>query len=66
MPSGMGGVDLANELLRQFQDIKVLMTSGYPQTVIDKGGIDGTGIKLLRKPYSTADLAEAIRGVLDQ
>ncbi len=43
----------------------MLMTSGYSEKVIDKGGIDGTGITLLRKPYNMADLAEAIRGVLD-
>ncbi len=28
------------------------MNSGYPEKVIDKGGIDGTGITLLRKPYN--------------
>ena len=65
MPSGMSGYDLANELRRHYQNIKVLMTSGYPEKVIDKDGIDGTGITLLRKPYKKAHLAEAVRTALD-
>ena len=66
MPSGMSGVDLANELRRHYQHIKVLMTSGYPEKVIDKDGIDDSGIMLLRKPYKMTDLAEALRRTLDQ
>ena len=64
MPSGMSGYDLANELRRHYQDIKVLLTSGYPEKVIDKDNTDGTKIMLLRKPYKKADLADALRGVL--
>jgi two-component system CheB/CheR fusion protein len=66
MPSGMSGVDLANEMKRHYQDIKVLMTSGYPENVIDKDGIDSSGITLLRKPFTMADLAEAVRGAMDR
>ncbi len=66
MPSGMSGVDLAKELRRHYQDIKVLMTSGYPENVIDKDGIDSSEITLLRKPFKMADLAEAVRGALDR
>ncbi len=65
MPSGMSGYDLANELRRHYQDIKVLMTSGYPEKVIGKDGIDGTGITLLRKPYKKTQLAEAVRTALE-
>ena len=42
------------------------MTSGDPKRGIDKDGIRGTGITLLRKPYKIADLAEAVRTALDQ
>ncbi len=66
MPSGMSGVDLANELRRNYQHIKVLLTSGYPEKVIDKAGIDDTGITVLRKPFKKADLAESVRTALDQ
>ena len=66
MPSGMSGVDLADELQRHYQHIKVLMTSGYPEKVIDGVGIDGTGVTLLRKPYKKTQLAAAVRGALDQ
>ncbi len=51
MPSGMSGYDLANELGRHYQDVKVLMTSGYPDKVTDKNGFNDIGITLLRKPY---------------
>ena len=66
MPSGMSGFDLANELKHHYQHIKVLMTSGYPENLINRKYIDGTGIRLLRKPYKKADLAKAVRTALDQ
>ncbi len=66
MPSGMSGIDLANELRRHYQHIKMLMTSGYPDKVIDKEGNGDTEITLLRKPFKMADLAEAVRGALDR
>ena len=65
MPSGMSGVDLADELQRHYREIKVLMTSGYPGRVIGGEGIDGTVVTLLRKPYKKVQLAEAVRGALD-
>ena len=30
---------------------------GYSENVIDKDGIDGTGITVLRKPFKKADVA---------
>ncbi len=33
---------------------------GYPEKVIDKDGIDGTGITVLRSPFKKADLAESV------
>ena len=66
MPSGMSGFDLANELKRHYQDIKLLMTSGYPDKVIDRDGIDNANIILLGKPYRKAELAEAVRAVIEQ
>ena len=63
LPSGMSGVDLANELKRHYPHIKVLLTSGYPKKVI---GNEDTGFMLLRKPYKKADLAKAVRMALDQ
>ena len=62
----MRGINFADVLQRHYQKIKILMTSGYPEKVSDKNGIDGTGITLLRKLYKMADLAEAVRGALDQ
>ena len=66
MPSGMSGYDLANELRRHYQNIKVLMTSGYRDKVFDRDGIDNANIILLGKPYRKAELAEAVRTVIEQ
>ena len=63
MTLGMSGFELAQELRRRYPHIKVLLASGYPKKVIDNGD---TGVTLLRKPYKKADLAKAVRMVLDQ
>ncbi len=39
MPSGMSGFELAQEVSLCYPHIKVLLTSGDPKSVIDKGGI---------------------------
>jgi PAS domain S-box-containing protein len=68
MPGGMTGFDLAHEAVRRHDHIKVLLTSGYPDRhhlksspVLDR---DGKEFRLLRKPYSNAELGAAIRSVL--
>ena len=62
MPSDMSGYDLAQEVGRHHPDVKVLLTSGYQQDAIDKAGV---GVTVLRKPYRKAQLAEAVREILD-
>ena len=66
MPPGMDGFELAQELHRRYPHIKTLLTSGFPQMFLNRDGIDGTGFTVLRKPYTRADLAEAVRAALDQ
>ena len=66
MPSGMSGIDLARELKRHYQDIKILMTSGYSEEIIGEDEIAEQGIALLKKPYKKTDLAGAVRAILDQ
>ena len=66
MPSGMSGYDLAKELRRNYPEIKVILTSGYPEKVIKTDGIDDTGITLYRKPFKKIQLAQAVRTALHQ
>ncbi len=66
MPPGIDGFELAQELRRRYPHIKILLTSGFPEMILNKGGIDGTGFTVLRKPYKRADLAKAVRAALGQ
>jgi CheY-like chemotaxis protein len=59
--SGMTGVDLAHEALRQNPQLPVLLTSGYEHAMLD----DDAPFPLLRKPYSREDFAAAVRLALD-
>ena len=38
--------------------------SGYTQDVIDRAGVLETGLHLLRKPFTAAQLAEALQTAL--
>ncbi|HWE44832.1 MAG TPA: MASE4 domain-containing protein [Caulobacteraceae bacterium] len=63
MPGGMNGVQLAVEARRLRPRLKVLLTSGYAETVLRDHDIpDNT--PLLSKPYQREDLAHKIRLVL--
>jgi CheY-like chemotaxis protein len=59
--SGMTGVDLAHEAMRQNPLLPVLLTSGYEHAMLD----DDAPFPLLRKPYSREDFAAAVRQALD-
>jgi PAS domain S-box-containing protein len=62
MPGRMNGDELAEAALGLRPDIKVLFTSGYAEPAIARQGL-GTGA-WLKKPYTAAELAEKIRGIL--
>ncbi len=64
MPGAMTGADLARDVVRRWPNIRLLMTSGYTEaTVLGKVKMPDD-VRLLSKPYSNADLADAISGVL--
>ncbi len=81
MPGGMSGYDVAMWVAANRPGTKVLLTSGYPGEVASSGARSGAKsgaksgtssgesdpgqIRLLRKPYSRAELASALRDVLD-
>ncbi|MCW2238417.1 response regulator [Azospirillum canadense] len=64
MPGGMNGLELAQEAMRRYPDLKVLYASGYAHGVAGGVGTAGPGAEILIKPYRDRDLARAIRVAL--
>lgn len=65
MAGGMTGFDLARWLRVHQPDRKILLTSGYPDEVLRQQAAPETHLRILRKPYALADIALALRQVLD-
>lgn len=63
---GMNGRDLAKRLKALYPDIRWLFMSGYTANVIAHQGVLDEGVAFIQKPFSMADLAEKVRGVLDE
>jgi PAS domain S-box-containing protein len=61
----LGGRELADQLLKDFPDMKVLFMSGYPGEAIARQGGLSSGLILLQKPFSPAQLAQEVRRCLD-
>jgi CheY-like chemotaxis protein len=61
MPGGVNGLQLASEAKRIRPDLKVLFTSGYSSAEVEFGSAVAVGGPLLRKPYKSSDLANAMR-----
>ncbi|MET0970286.1 MAG: ATP-binding protein [Tardiphaga sp.] len=62
---GLNGRQLAEQLSHVRPGVKILYTSGYTENAIVHQGRLDAGINLLTKPYRRADLAKALREVLD-
>jgi CheY-like chemotaxis protein len=60
----MNGDELAEAALAAKPDLKVLFTSGYAEPAVARQGL-GVGA-WLKKPYTAAELAEKVRGILSQ
>jgi CheY-like chemotaxis protein len=65
MPEGMSGVDLAEWLLADRPDLKIVFTSGYSSTEIGEELLTRSQARFLQKPYSHVALARAVRDCLD-
>jgi two-component system, cell cycle sensor histidine kinase and response regulator CckA len=65
MPGGMSGIDLALLIRERWPDIKVLLTSGFSETLLqERMSAEAASLRLLNKPYRQEDLASAIRVLL--
>ena len=66
MPEGISGVDLAERLLADRPDLKIIFTSGYTSTEINAELLSRSQARFLQKPYSVTTLARAVRDCLDR
>jgi two-component system cell cycle sensor histidine kinase/response regulator CckA len=65
MPEGISGVDLAEQLLREQPDLKIIFTSGYSANEISPELLARSQARFLQKPYTHTALAKIVRDCLD-
>lgn len=66
MPDGVSGRQLAQQLMAQRPDLKVIYTSGYTADAVVPDVSLIPGENFLAKPYPPADLARLVRAALDR
>jgi len=66
MPGDMTGYDLAKTVHEKWPRIKILLTSGYAEDLLNGGTLSKSGFRLLRKPYRQADIAAEINALLSE
>ncbi len=65
MPGEISGADLATAASKLINGLKVLFTSGFPESRAESGGWLPGNSRLLAKPYRRDELARALRQALD-
>ena len=61
---GMSGPELAERLLREHPQLRVLYVSGYAEGAIAHHGVLDEGVALLQKPFDIVELARRVRELL--
>ena len=65
MPGGLDGVELAHLALERWPNLKIVLTSGFPEIRTSNSKEALEGLRLLSKPYSREEFARALRDALD-
>ncbi|MBI5774533.1 MAG: response regulator [Verrucomicrobia bacterium] len=65
MPRGLTGGELAAELRRECEGLKVVLMSGYSREVVDPDALFDARTRFLQKPYLPDELLRAVRDALD-
>jgi PAS domain S-box-containing protein len=65
MPGGMSGFELARWVQANVPGVPVLLTSGFAEEVARTGEAPASELEILRKPYTGAELARALRKAID-
>lgn len=63
MPEGMTGVQLATHLVHENPRIKIILTSGYAEELVDRD-VGGAEAMFLQKPYAPGLLPETVKRCL--
>jgi signal transduction histidine kinase/HAMP domain-containing protein/ActR/RegA family two-component response regulator len=66
MPEGISGMNLAQRLLLDQPQLKVVFASGYSMDELDTDFVRKSGATFLQKPYTHLSLAKTVRDCLDQ
>jgi DNA-binding NtrC family response regulator len=62
----MGAGELADQLLAQRSELKVLFISGYTSDEVVRRGITRKDAAFIQKPFTTEELMRKVREVLDK
>lgn len=60
---GIGGLELAQQMLRSHPGLKILFLSGYSEDAITEGGLEA-GTAFLQKPFTLQALSQKVQDVL--
>ena len=62
---GLGGRQLAEQLLEERPGVRVVFSSGYAEDAIASHGVLRPGTAFIEKPFSAHELARTLRSLLD-
>jgi CheY-like chemotaxis protein len=65
MPGEVDGIELARTAAARWPELKVVVTSGFPESRMNGGGEPIAGLRLLSKPFRRDELARTLRDILD-
>jgi len=66
MPEGVSGVELAERLVHEAPELKVVFMSGYTADDISAELLERTNASFIQKPYSHDELIKVVRDCLDK
>ncbi|PJI92083.1 PAS/PAC sensor hybrid histidine kinase [Yoonia maricola] len=65
MPGELDGLALARHVVASYPNLRILLTSGYAEDILNRQSANEPGVKILRKPYRQSDLAAALSALFD-
>jgi len=66
MPEGVSGVELAERLVKEMPQLKVIFMSGYTSDDVSAEMLQRTNASFIQKPYGHAELTKVVRDCLDK